>query len=610
MFALTKVAFQSAQLSNRHCEVHMFDEISRAGRVQPEKIMRRYRDATVIVGLVGVQTNMFPRACDLAHRFKSLDAIVVVGGFHVSGSITTMYDGQDGLPSPRIMPPECQQLMDDGIIIFHGEAETQWHRLLIDICQGQYDLLYRGGWPSILEAEQPEFPDSYFNGFITRHYTLDTCRGCPYHCKFCTIIQVQGHDVRFRDPQSIVDWVQRICDTYGRIHIFVTDDNFGRNPRRDEILDGLSELQESGYSFSFMIEADLKACLDENFIRKLSQAGCNQIFMGVESVNQATLKAEGKHQNKVKLYAETCRLINRYGLTTHAGYIIGFRSDTPETIRKDVETLKAMGFNHASFFILTPLPGSEDHIRWYCDGVTMDDDFNNYDSFQPVMDHPLMSPEELQQAYHNAWHQFYTKDHMKATLRRIAPHNYWGHMINFMWYRWSALHENIHPMIAGLYRYRRYRDRRSSSPRISRIKHLLGEIRRHVRYIGSGMQEFLVFQEVYFETRWLPVIAEKVAHLNLAERPARVRELVRVHEPNRGLILQKAHWVTRTFGAAASRDWLNAFWRKYGSQKWNLLVKWHWHVRIIPHVVSEVIYSWRFGWTLFRTVAQGSHKAK
>ena len=148
--------------------------------------------------------------------------------------------------------------------------------------------------------------------------------------------------------------------------------------------------------------------------------------------------------------------------------ILGFPNDTPQTIAEDVETLKGIGFDQASFFILTPLPGSEDHIRQYMANVPMDDDFNNYDSFQPVTDHPRMSRKEWQDAYNRAWRQFYTPRQMSAALRRISRNEYWGMFRNFLWYRWSAVVEGVHPMMAGFVRHKHYASRRPQAPKLSR----------------------------------------------------------------------------------------------------------------------------------------------
>jgi hypothetical protein len=157
-------------------------------------------DTKVVVGLVGIQTNMFPRARQLALEFKAQGATVVMGGFHISGSITMLHDGNGDskIPCPRVMPPECDELMKRGVILFHGEAEEIWHKVLGDIVRGEERSLYRGGRPALVAAPLPEYPPDYFKGFFGRMHTLDTGRGCPFTCSFCTIINVQGHDPRYR----------------------------------------------------------------------------------------------------------------------------------------------------------------------------------------------------------------------------------------------------------------------------------------------------------------------------------------------------------------------------------------------------------------------------
>ncbi|MBM3257539.1 MAG: radical SAM protein [Candidatus Liptonbacteria bacterium] len=510
MWSLTKAAFTFPAFQDIYCEVVAFDETTRQGRVDPRAIMEQYAapDAKVVVGFVGVQTNMFPRACDLAREFKRLGATIIIGGFHVSGSITMLLDGNvrkkngELIPCSYIMPPELQALMDEGIILFHGEAEGIWPKVLSDIFAGNHALLYRGGKPAIDAAPLPQFPVQYFRGFMYRCFTVDTCRGCPFECSFCTSIRVQGNIMRFREPKAIIAYVRSLC-IQGKAppFFFFTDDNFARNPHWKEILEGLIALrEEEGLEFVFMIEADLAAWKLPQFVKLLGRAGCTRTFMGVESVRQETLNRTQKKQNQVSSYSEICAAYHSVGIAVHGTYIVGFPNDTPQTVAEDVRTLNALGFDQVSLFMLTPLPGSEDHARLHMNGTPMDADFNRYDTFQPATDHPRMSRDEWQAAYEAAWRQFYTPDHMIASLRRVGKRGYWGLFKNFIWYRWSALHENVHPMMGGFYRYRRYEDRRKEGPPISVEAHLVGEILRHLRYIPALTQEFRLFREVYFAT--------------------------------------------------------------------------------------------------------------
>ena len=316
MWSLTQAAFRTEELKGIVCEAVAFDETTRQGRVEPRRIMEEYAapDTKVVVGFVGVQTNMFPRACDLAREFKRLGATAIIGGFHVSGSITMLLDGNvrkkngETIPCPHIMPPELHALMDEGIILFHGEAEGIWHKVLGDVVSGKQQLLYRGGRPALDTAPLPQFPALYFKGFMAQCFTLDTGRGCPFECTFCTSIRVQGNTMRFREPKAIVAYVQSLC-AKGKPppFFFFTDDNFARNPHWREILEGLITLREKeGLEFVFMIEADLAAWKLPQFVKLLGRAGCTRTFMGVESVRQETLNRTQKRQNQVKHYPEMC----------------------------------------------------------------------------------------------------------------------------------------------------------------------------------------------------------------------------------------------------------------------------------------------------------------
>jgi radical SAM superfamily enzyme YgiQ (UPF0313 family) len=567
MWSLTQAAFRSESLKGIICEMAAFDETTRRGRVVPQRIMAEYGGlgTKVVVGFVGVQTNMFPRACDLAWEFKKCGATVVIGGFHVSGSISTLFDGDDSsIPCPHVMPLELQALMDKGIILFHGEAEDVWHRVLRDIVHDEAKVLYRGGRPSLEFAPLPEFPARYFRGFMDRCHTIDSGRGCPFKCSFCTSIRVQGRTMRFRSPRAIVAYVRERARCERNPFFFITDDNFARNPQWRELLEGFVGLRkEEGLRFCFMIEADLAAWKLPQFIELLGRAGCTRVFNGVESVRQETLARTQKRQNQVKDYSEMCARYHAAGIAVHGTYIVGFPDDVPATIAEDVATLKSLGFDQISFFILTPLPGSEDHVRLFMHGIPMDADFNRYDTFQPAIDHPRMSREEWQGAYNRAWREFYTLDHMAAALTRVGSRGYWGLFKNFVWYRWSALVEGVHPMMAGFYRYRDYGARRPDAPPVSVEEHITSEIRRYVRYFGCMVREYYVFQRLYFRTR-------AVLHGNQ--------------------------------GTVWRREWLDAFWRKYAALKWQLLsphTAWL-HIAALPHALTEVVYAMRFNFALLR----------
>lgn len=588
MYSLTAQALESGHVPVDDWIVDAYDDAVWSQRVtRPEALVAKHLDGRtrVVVGMVGVQTNQFPRAVDLARRFRNAGAEVVFGGFHVSGSIGTLYDGiasmdyrRRDVPSPKQMPPEIERLWDNGIVVCHGEAEGVWPQILSDILRGEHKLLYRGGRPDLQTAPMPEYPPEYFRGFFTKMFTFDSGRGCPFACKFCSIINVQGRTMRHRDPQHVVDMVKALSERDGQAGFFITDDNFARNPHWEEILDGFIELRRQGHEITFMIEADLASYRIKNFIPKLAQAGCSQVFLGMESVNQDTLKDEGKGQNQVKNYARLCEDLHDHGIGVHVGYIIGFPRDTRESILRDLETVKDIGVDQASFFILTPIPGSEDHVRAFTEGIPMDPDFNNYDSFHAVMDHPHMTRDELRDMMFTSFREFYRSRQLIAALRRTHPDNYWGMFRNFLWYRNAALGEGTHPMMAGFWSKRTRADMRPGHHE-SPARFAAREFVFRLKYTGHLFREFYIFQHVYFESRWRDELSAGISgHI------------------------QRARGWWRHLWRRPSRTWLNDFWIRYGQQKWRLLWKPHWHLRMIPYAAVEVVYTLYFGAVIFRNL--------
>ena len=176
---------------------------------------------------------------------------------------------------------------------------------------------------------------------------------------------------------------------------FFTDDNFSRNPEWEAIFDGIIRMNEGeGLGIKFMMQVDMASGRISGFIEKAAKAGCTQTFIGMESINQKNLEAVGKNQNKghrLRPLSSNDGMIMVYN--THVGYIIGFKYDTRESVRRDIDRLKnEVGVTQASFFILTPLPGSKDHYDLVTSGVDMDTDLNRYDSFHVVHDHGSIEP--------------------------------------------------------------------------------------------------------------------------------------------------------------------------------------------------------------------------
>ena len=448
----------------------------------------------VVAALVGVQSGHFARASDIAKKLTGLGIKTLIGGFHVSGIIALF-----GKPSPEI-----QELIDLGVTVVHGEVETRWENILNDVILGCEKPLYiLTELPDISNTPMPRLKTGYMKKFaIPETGTLDCSRGCPFNCSFCTVVNVQGRKMRYRWAKSVL---KTIRDNYaeGISHHFFTDDNFSRNPEWEKVYDGMIRMiEEEGMNLTFMMQVDTRCTDIKNFIEKASRAGCTQVFIGMESLNQKNLEAVKKNQNKVENYASMIEAWHKVGISTHVGYIIGFPFDTPESVRNDIQKLKSeIKVDQASFFMLTPLPGSMDHYNMVKTGKDMDPDLNNYDSFHAAMDHPLMSKDEWVALYNEAWESFYAFENMKDILNRSTRKTYWNIFINFLWYKNSIL-EPRHPMVAGFIRKKRRKDVRPGTP-------VHGWWEFNLMRIKEMTEGFLKRIDLYFELQELWLLTRK-----------------------------------------------------------------------------------------------------
>ena len=431
-------------------------------RVVPEKVGRRIaaNGGLGLVGIVGVQSNEFPRAVDIAQQLRAAGIQVMIGGFHVSGCLSMLKE----------IPSEIREAQALGISIFAGEAEEHLDKVIEDAARGKLKPLYNymKNLPGLDNTPFPPFlPYDFVKRTVGNVTSFDAGRGCPFQCSFCTIINVQGRKSRYRSPDS-VEQILRMNWAQGVKRFFITDDNFARNKDWEAIYDRIIKLrEEDGMDVRFMIQVDTLCHRIPNFIAKSRRAGVTRVFIGLENINPANLIAAKKRQNKITEYRKMLLEWKRHGIMTFAGYILGFPNDTPETTRHDLDIIKKeLPLDILEFFVLTPLPGSEDHKVLAEKGVWMDLDMNKYDLEHVTTAHPKMTPEEWQEAYRSAWDIFYTDEHLEAVMRRAyaCGISLRSLMPVLFWFSSAVPVENLHPLQWGIFRIKRRRDRRSGLP--------------------------------------------------------------------------------------------------------------------------------------------------
>ena len=444
--------------------LHTYDETNR--RVRPDKIIRmvRQQGGRVLIGLVGVQSNQFDRAVDLAQPFLAAGFPVSIGGFHVSGCTAMLTE----------MPKEMRDAQAMGISFFCGEAENgRLDNVLRDAYAGKLQPIYNymDDLPSLEGEPAPILPVQHVSRTSGSLSSIDLGRGCPYQCSFCTIINVQGRKSRFRSADDLENIVRENY-AQGIKRFFITDDNFARNRQWEPLFDRLIAMREGEkMNIGFTIQVDTLCHKIPNFIEKASRAGVRRVFIGLENINPDNLLAAKKRQNKITDYRVMLQKWRDHGAITYAGYILGFPADTKESILRDIEIIKReLPIDILEFFFLTPLPGSEDHKRLLSQGVWMDGDLNKYDLNHRVSHHGKMSDREWEEAYRAAWLAYYTPEHLRTILRRCAaskvsrPNTT---LTTILWFLLMILFEGVHPLEGGAVRLKYRRDRRSSFRRES-----------------------------------------------------------------------------------------------------------------------------------------------
>ncbi len=515
-------------------EVELYDDTVQ--KIPVDRIIRSNRlpRRRTVVALVGVQSNQFPRASDLAKRFRKGGLQVLIGGFHISGTMSLFKE----------TTPEIQELIDLGVTVVKGEVEESWGAILSDAFHDRlrpvYDFL--DAMPDLSHKPVPMIHRSYLKRFASSKFgTIDCSRGCPFNCSFCTIINVQGRKMRVRSAETVAEAMRDNYRRHGVYFYFFTDDNFARNSGWRDIFNMLIDLRSEGIPIRFMMQVDTLSYKIPDFVEMAGRAGCTQVFIGMESINPKNLKAAGKGQNHVQNYKDLIAAWHSAKVATHVAYIIGFPHDTPESVQEDVERLKQeLKVEQASFFMLTPIPGSQDHFNMVQAGEYMDPDLNRYDGFHETTGHANFKPGEWFSAYRKAWRNFYTFEYMREVLMNANPENYWNIFNNFLWYKNSVAVEGGHPMLYGFFRLKERKERRPGFAVESRLRHIMRRLR-DLRSVARGWIALML----EMEELWLQTRRRSEAELRLLAEMQRVRE--EVNRSLRAAELQLAHMRARVY---------------------------------------------------------------
>lgn len=343
--------------------------------------------------LVGItaMTPTAPRAYELADAFRQRGRQVVLGGMH-----------------PSALPEEAAAHADAVVV---GEAEGVWEEVLRDAARRRLRGIYRSAERPALEGLPVPRRDLYRPGAYLCTATVQTSRGCPFSCDFCSVTRFFGRTYRWRPVEEIVSEVKAL----GQKIVFFVDDNiFGAPARARELFRQLVPLR-----INWVGQSSINIARNPDLLRLAARSGCRGLFVGLESLAADNLRQMGKSLlNRVEDYREAIARIQGHGIGVEGAFIFGLDGDDPGVFRRTVRFARRLGLAAAQFGILTPFPGTPLRERLEQEGRIVDNGWSRYTISNVVYRPAGMAPEVLQSGFDWAYRSFYS---YASIARRLLP---------------------------------------------------------------------------------------------------------------------------------------------------------------------------------------------
>jgi radical SAM superfamily enzyme YgiQ (UPF0313 family) len=408
------------------------------GNTQPmsdAELVRFVLDRNVRLVGIGAMTRMIAKAYRVADAIRAAGVPVVMGGPHV----TAMPDealGRDGGPRHA-----------DAVAV--GEADETWPRIVGDAARGELEDVYsavdasgKGHKPSL--EDYPKIPwesldIDQFNRIpgcvrpLMGHFRapwetfhiipIESGRGCPYGCEFCTVTGFFGGTIRFRTNQSVVEEMLRLKArskrSRGQIAVFFVDDNFGINLKRTKSL--LRDIIAADAQLSWVAQVTANLLRDEELVDLIADSGGRWIFIGMESLDPANLASIRKSFNKPGEYATVLDRLARRNIYAITSFIFGLDNDSPGVAERTLAQVRDWPPVLPVFGQITPFPATPLYARLQKEGrLTRPRHWLDFKPFQMAHTPLNMTGAEVHAEVRRAWMDSYSPEATWRAIESIA----------------------------------------------------------------------------------------------------------------------------------------------------------------------------------------------
>jgi len=350
-----------------------------------------YEEEVDLVAITSM-TCTAPRMYEIAYNFRNRGICVVLGGTHITA-----------------LPEEAVQHADAIVL---GEAEELWPQLINDFKNKRLQRIYRSSHrPDLRHLPLPRRSLLKTNGYYYKN-TVQTSRGCPYNCSFCSVTNFFGGSYRFRPIEQVV---KEISFFDGPNIVGFTDDNIMATPPRAKKL--FAELKPLKIIWGG--QASINLAEKEGLLQAASESGCKALFIGFESLSPKALSEANKPINKPEKYIKAIEKIHSYDISILGSFVFGFDSDDYGAFKNTVDFAKQAKLELAQFSVLTPFPGTVLYSKLEAEGRILHRDWSKYYQGEACFQPTNMTPEELKRGQKWAWNNFYSDF---SILRRTLRH--------------------------------------------------------------------------------------------------------------------------------------------------------------------------------------------